>query len=127
MSLSDLAVSEIVGDFYVPAYQRGYRWGPVEVTHLLDDIEASKDDRYYLQPVVVKRMPDGRWELIDGQQRLTTLYLILLYIRRANLLPAAEIRYSLEYETRMDSKAYLENPVAELHETNIDFFHLYKA
>lgn len=127
VSLSDLAVDEIVGDFYVPAYQRGYRWGPVEVRHLLDDIEASKGERYYLQPVVVKRMPDGRWELIDGQQRLTTLFLILLYIRRENLLPTAEVRYSLEYETRKDSKAYLENPVAELHETNIDYFHLYKA
>jgi hypothetical protein len=127
VSLSDLAVSEIVGDFYVPAYQRGYRWGPAEVTHLLDDIEASRDHRYYLQPVVVKRMSDGRWELIDGQQRLTTLYLILLYIRRENLLPAAEVQYSLEYETRKDSKAYLENPVAELHESNIDFFHLYRA
>ena len=32
MSLSDLAVNEIVGDFYVPAYQRGYRWGAAEVT-----------------------------------------------------------------------------------------------
>ncbi len=127
MSLSDLAVNEIVGDFFVPAYQRGYRWGPAEVTRLLDDIEASENDRYYLQPVVVKRMPGGRWELIDGQQRLTTLYLILLYIRRENLLPAAEVRYSLEYETRKDSKAYLENPVAKGHESNIDFFHLYKA
>lgn len=127
MNLSDLAVNEIVGDFHVPAYQRGYRWGPAEVTRLLDDIEASKDDRYYLQPVVVKRMFDGRWELIDGQQRLTTLYLILLYIRRENLLPTAEVRYSLEYETRLDSRAYLEDPVAELHEENIDFFHLYKA
>lgn len=127
VSLSDLSVSEIAGQFYVRAYQRGYRWGPAEVTHLLDDIEASNDARYYLQPVVVKRMPDGRWELIDGQQRLTTLYLILLYIRRGNLLPAAEVRYSLEYETRKDSKAYLEDPVAELHEKNIDFFHISKA
>lgn len=127
MSLADLAVSEIAGEFYVRAYQRGYRWGPAEVRHLLDDVEGSFDERYYLQPVVVKRLPDGRWELIDGQQRLTTLYLILLYIRRENLLPAAEVRYSLEYETRVGSKAYLENPTAELHETNIDFFHIYKA
>jgi hypothetical protein len=127
VSLSDLAVDEVVGDFYVPAYQRGYRWGAAEVTRLLDDIKASKDERYYLQPVVVKRMADGRWELIDGQQRLTTLYLILLYIRRENLLPTAEVRYSLEYETRQDSKAYLEDPVTERHEENIDFFHLYRA
>ena len=127
VSLSELAVIEITGEFFVPAYQRGFRWGPSEVGHLLDDIEASDGDRYYLQPVVVKQMADGRWELIDGQQRLTTLYLILLYIRRENLLPAAELRYSLQYETREDSKAYLDNPVEERHQENIDFFHIFKA
>jgi Protein of unknown function DUF262 len=77
--------------------------------------------------MVVKRMADGRWELIDGQQRLSTLHLVLLYIRRENLLPAAEVRYSLECETRPNSRAYLEDSIAELHEDNIDFFHLYKA
>jgi hypothetical protein len=38
---------------------------------------------------VVKSMPDGKWELVDGQQRLTTLYLILHYIQR-EVLPSAE-------------------------------------
>lgn len=127
MRLTDMPVSEIDGSFYVPAYQRGYRWGPLEVRQLLDDISASDGDRYYLQPIVVKPMADGRWELIDGQQRLTTLHLILLYIRRENLLPSAEARYTLEYETRPGSRAYLEDPSADLHETNIDYFHMYKV
>ena len=125
--LSDLSVSEVTGDFYIRAYQRGYRWGPAEVKRLLDDVAGSAGSTYYLQPVVVKPMEDGRWELIDGQQRLTTLYLILLYIRRQNLLPTASVRYTLEYETRPASKAFLDDPVEELRDTNIDFFHLYGA
>lgn len=127
VSLTDLPAIEVTGDFFVPAYQRGYRWGSLEVKALLQDIADSQGDRYYLQPVVVKPRTDGRWELVDGQQRLTTLHLILLYIRQQNLLPTAEPRYTLEYETRPGSKAYLEDPVAERHEDNIDFFHIYKA
>jgi hypothetical protein len=44
------------------------------------------------------RLEDGRWELVDGQQRLTTLYLVLHYIKRH--MPTAEVRYTLTYETR---------------------------
>ncbi|WP_246009897.1 DUF262 domain-containing protein [Actinokineospora cianjurensis] len=73
-TLEPLLVGEISGTFHVPAYQRGYRWGAVEVRRLLDDIWESKDEPYYLQPVVVKLRGD-EWELVDGQQRLTTLFL----------------------------------------------------
>jgi hypothetical protein len=52
------------------------------VTRLRDDVAESRaQSSYYLQPIVVKRMADGRWELVDGQQRLTTLFLILQDIR----------------------------------------------
>lgn len=125
--LTDMAAIEVTGEFFVPAYQRGYRWGPVEVTALLQDIAESRGERYYLQPVVVKHIADDRWELVDGQQRLTTLYLILLYIRRENLLPTAHARYTMEYETRPGSRTYLEDPVAGPHERNIDYFHIYHA
>lgn len=66
--------------FDIPSYQRGYRWERKQVTDLLDDIYAfSKNDEqtsYYLQPVVVKASGD-KWEVLDGQQRLTTMLLIL--------------------------------------------------
>src|SRR5665647_2344600 len=124
--LKEMPVGEIAGRFFVPGYQRGYRWGADEVNHLLVDIYENQGRRYHLQPVVVKPRPDARWELIDGQQRLTTLYLILQYIQR-EVLPSAELKYSLEYETRPDSPAYLKNPVEELHKENIDYFHIYKA
>ena len=50
-------------------------------TRLLDDIRESRGKPYFLQPVVVKRH-DDEWELVDGQQRLTTLFLIFQYINR---------------------------------------------
>ena len=68
--------------FFVPSYQRGYRWTKREVTALLEDIDAfqrsAQPDSYYcLQPVVVRRNAQGTLDLVDGQQRLTTLFLIL--------------------------------------------------
>ena len=72
-------VGSITGKFYIPSYQRGYRWGEEEVTRLLEDILANGPNNYCLQPVVVRRDGD-RFELIDGQQRLTTIYLIYKYI-----------------------------------------------
>lgn len=74
--LEPRAVGDVTGAFFVPGYQRRYRWGPDEVDRLLADIWESNGEPYYLQPVVVEQMADGRWELIDGQQRFTTLYLI---------------------------------------------------
>ncbi len=74
-----MLVGEIVGQFFVPGYQRGYRWGREEVTRLLDDISESSGRKYFLQPVVAKRRDDGKWELVDGQQRLTTLLRVIRY------------------------------------------------
>ena len=67
--------------FFVPSYQRGYRWTPRQVEALLDDLEGfqlssrqgSPDAFYCLQPVVVRRRSEREWEIVDGQQRLTTI------------------------------------------------------
>ena len=120
-----MLVSEIVGQFFVPGYQRGYRWGREEVTRLLDDISESSGRKYFLQPVVAKRRDDGKWELVDGQQRLTTLLLILRYIHEH--LPTVHPKYSLEYETRPGSADYLDHPAPEQSQDNIDFFHIFGA
>ncbi len=118
-------VGNIVGDFFVPSYQRGYRWGRGEVTSLLKDIHESSGRKYFLQPVVAKRRDDGKWELVDGQQRLTTLFLVLRYIQEH--LPTARLKYSLEYETRAASADYLQHPTAERSQENIDFSHIFVA
>lgn len=124
--LKTLSVGDIAGDFYVSSYQRGYRWGEQEVRQLLDDIRESNGATYYLQPVVVKGRDDGSWELVDGQQRLTTLYLIFRYLKSTHL-PSAAINYSLTYETREGSKAYLDRLDETEASTNIDFSHMFNA
>lgn len=114
-------VGEITGQFFVPSYQRGYRWGRDEVTRLLDDIYANGTKNYCLQPIVVKRQ-DNKYELIDGQQRLTTLYLIFKYMYDASggFFFSAP-KFSLEYETRNQSAEFLENLDSTRVNENIDF------
>lgn len=73
--------------FNIPEYQRGYRWEQKQVVDLMNDIKDFIDRRdahqvkdkefYCLQPVVVYKIGDNHYDVIDGQQRLTTLYLIL--------------------------------------------------
>jgi Protein of unknown function DUF262 len=70
--------------YYIPAYQRGYRWSRTQVTQLLDDIREftrrenpQPEEFYCLQPLVLRPKDDGAYEVVDGQQRLTTLLLIL--------------------------------------------------
>lgn len=124
--LEPKTVGDITGAFYVRAYQRGYRWGKEDVGRLLDDIWASEGRSYYLQPVVVKSMPDGRWELVDGQQRFTTLYLIFQFMLDQGL-QSEGAGYSLEYETRAGSQAFLRAPTEAQRSENIDFHHIYGA
>lgn len=132
------SIGSIRGNFFVPAYQRGYRWTKDDVQRLLDDVWESKQENrdYSLQPVVVKPIGDyateadntdqPEWELIDGQQRLTTLYLIFKFMKdkkwRINTAP-----YTLRYATRPNSANYLQTLDPLLASTNIDFFHLRQA
>ena len=62
--------------FIVDFYQRGYRWSADDAESLAIDI-ADYDGNYFLQPLVVKMLEDNIYELVDGQQRLTTLNLIM--------------------------------------------------
>ena len=68
-------VGDLKGLFFLPDYQRGYRWGKDEIERMLDDLYENGTHPYCLQPIVVKTVGD-RYELIDGQQRLTTIFLI---------------------------------------------------
>ena len=61
-------------NYWIPAYQRGYRWSPLQVTQLLDDVwdfvqESDGGNRqqfYCLQPLVIKVLPSGAFEVVDG-------------------------------------------------------------
>ncbi|REG48989.1 uncharacterized protein DUF262 [Paraburkholderia sp. BL6669N2] len=119
-------VGDIAGSFRVARYQRGYRWGTLEVERLLNDIWESKGEPYSLQPVVVKRDSESTWELIDGQQRLTTLFLIFAFMQREGLQNAGT-PYSIKYDTRSGSEDYLQKLDADRANSNIDYFHLHRA
>lgn len=118
-------VNDIKGNFLIPAYQRGYRWKEEHINMLLNDIWENGDKNYSLQPVVVKKLEDLTYELIDGQQRCTTLFLILSYMKK--VLPFIELNFSLSYETRIKSAIFLENMDENLASDNIDFFHIFNA
>ena len=128
MKFDTKSILEIEGKFFVPDYQRGYRWGEDVVKQLLDDIKKNgeiNNQIYYLQPIVVKARKEGDYELIDGQQRLTTLYLILKYLSK--YLPDIKIGYEIHYETRESTHDYLQNIDPEKSEENIDFFFVNQA
>ena len=131
-TLTHKTIGDIRGYFFVPAYQRGYRWDRNDVSRLLDDIWDSQGNTYSLQPIVVKLHKssegesDCEWELIDGQQRLTTLYLILNYMEKETKCGLGA-PYSLLYKTRLNCENYLITLEETKHTENIDFFHLYQA
>lgn len=118
-------VGKIKGLFYLPDYQRGYRWTSEEIKLLLDDIYESAGKPYCLQPIVVKKNNE-RFELIDGQQRLTTIYLICKYME-AKLGDLYEPSFKLEYETRKESAYFLGNIDFSLKDQNIDYYFIASA
>lgn len=136
--------------FFIPDYQRGYRWTRQQVEDLLNDIlEFSQKENagiYCLQPLVVvrkssdeqlldkirqaddlsevKRLLNGQWEVVDGQQRLTTIRLILEVLQHPRF-------YDIKYATREKSAEFL-NKIArqdttQENEDNIDYHHISQA
>ena len=123
---------ELEKSFFIPSYQRGYRWKKRQVIDLLDDIlefqKKKKDEGefYCLQPLAITKNND-KWEVIDGQQRLTTLYLILTYLLKEE--DGIENIYSIEYETRPGSQSFLEEIQYknEIDQTNPDYYYISMA
>lgn len=82
-------------NFRIDAYQRGYRWDSAQVYSLLTDIDEFTPEFqsfYCLQPLVIRKIDHTTYELIDGQQRTTTISLILMYFKSKS--------YQLLYTTR---------------------------
>ena len=138
--------------FYIPAYQRGYRWTQQQVKDLLNDIlefsgKKGNASIYCLQPlVIVKRLSDEdsvmkriheakdlnevrhllkeQWEVVDGQQRLTTIRLILEVLQQPHF-------YDIEYETRKNSASFLDGIMNGIPDSNvkenIDYYYIKQA
>jgi len=130
-------------NFYIPSYQRGYRWDERQVVDLLEDILefANRKSRYLLksaefyclQPIVVLEDEDV-YRVIDGQQRLTTIYIILKYLE-SKIKDDYYIDkfYSISYETRkeeiLDSESFLKNinKIETINTENIDYYYMSKS
>lgn len=143
-------VKELLGmNFFIPDYQRGYRWEKQQAIDLLEDIYAfalktshTSEEIYCIQPLVVSEKADdilekckrpestledikkyikGSWTVVDGQQRLTTIYLLLSCL-------GIDDRYEIDYCTRIGSKDFLANIKSKNSadaESNIDYYHMY--
>ena len=106
--------------YKISSYQRGYRWKAEEqVRALLDDLkdffQQPKGEIYCLQPIVVAKGQDEKgefWEVIDGQQRLTTLFLLLHVLREEEV-------YDIDFEVRVNS-AHLLTDIVEGKAVDID-------
>lgn len=154
-NLKPLTINELLDkQFFIPHYQRGYRWTEQQVKQLMDDIDSftprevqgEPDEKtfYCLQPVVVKSMNEeykkkhileGEWyEVIDGQQRLTTIYLIIHYINDLWIGKQKKKKFSIRYETRDNCVQFLndlevntENSTVTIDKSNIDYYHISAA
>lgn len=91
-------------DFLIPDYQRPYAWGENECRTLWDDIfsfaipdegrtEFDSNSEYFLGPIVTFKNDNDKMEVIDGQQRLTTLMLLLraFYSKFAHMQDKASV------------------------------------
>jgi len=121
--------------FWIPAYQRGYRWAPLQVTQLMDDVwdfiqtsEGGHRQAFYcLQPLVIKARADGDYEVVDGQQRLTTIYILLTYLSDIAAI-LGKARFQINFETRGEAnEPFLQHIDLDRAEENVDFFHICEA
>lgn len=123
--------------FYVPNYQRGYRWKESQVQQLLNDIkefdyEKNNEKKFYcLQPLVVTEDKENGWVVIDGQQRLTTLFIILTCIEKMLYKEKAQL-YQMNYQNKPQMHDWLEelgdvNNDVQINSDDIDAYHITNA
>lgn len=119
--MSDLVTElHIVGDdnnifdtdmeYIIPLYQRAYAWGDKQLVQLIEDINDVADDAsYYIGALIVSRQ-GNKFEVVDGQQRLTSLYLLLNFL-------GYEVQNTLTFACRDKSNYTLQN-IQELIQMN---------
>jgi len=153
LELKPKSINELLRhNFFIPHYQRGYRWTVQQVNQLLEDIDsfiseplkndASKKTFYCLQPVVLKKMDEsskkehdlkGDWfEVIDGQQRLTTIFLINHYSNEKWEGDEKNPEPTIKYEIRPQSETFLpqlkiENDAITINKVYIDYYYMSSA
>ncbi len=107
------ALFDLNSRYIIPLYQRNYEWGKPEIDMLVSDIAEAADretqGNYYLGSLVVFKRDNGSYEVIDGQQRLTTLNILKSVMNNS----PSEYVSNLVFEHRQEADATLKNPTAE--------------
>ncbi len=97
--------------YIIPRYQRAYAWEDKEIVQLIDDINDIGDSgNYYIGSLIVSKTKNKSetYEVVDGQQRLTTLYLLLQYLVYEGILEG-EVSHTLSFDCRKNSNYTLFN------------------
>lgn len=109
MALETKTIGELKNySFVIPDYQRGYRWTSNEIKALLNDLMEAIDNKcshYCVQPLIVKKSDSNKYEVVDGQQRLTTIFIFMKIACQE--IKSATPPFSLEYNTREKSEEFL--------------------
>ncbi len=107
-SISDIYLdSQEIKTYMIPVYQRNYAWEEDEITELIKDVHDSfkkdSNEPYYIGTLVTYKRSENEYEVIDGQQRLTTIYIIL------KAMNVNGIRNRLTYRARKISASTIDN------------------
>lgn len=122
--------------FSIGNYQRGYKWGKKEILELLNDIHLydKANGIYCLQPLILKPIDDivekieienktyeifSNNEVIDGQQRTTTLFILIKYLVHIGLIDENNL-FNINYITRERSGVFLKENLNFIFDLNID-------
>lgn len=111
--------------YIIPRYQRNYAWGKAEISQLIKDIEEffpknnNENKSYYIGSLVCFKREDGSFELIDGQQRHTTITLINLILKNwkekiENIVSVPNLKF--------DSRKKIQNYIESLYKTETTNF-----
>ena len=110
--------------YVIPRYQRAYAWEDKEIVQLIDDIyDVEEDNEYYIGSLVVSRVKDKpeTFEVVDGQQRLTTLFLLLQYLDLVSeKVLEGSVGQTLSFDCRASSNYVLSNIKDALND-NLDY------
>ena len=109
--LDEVTIFDTNAHYVIPRYQRAYAWEDKEIVQLIDDInDIDSSENYYIGSLVVSRIQGKAetYEVVDGQQRLTTLFLLLQYLVSEGALEG-EVGQTLTFDCRSKSKYTLSN------------------
>ena len=109
--LDEVTIFDTNAHYVIPRYQRAYAWEDKEIVQLIDDInDIDSSENYYIGSLIVSKIQGKAetYEVVDGQQRLTTLFLLLQYLVSEGALEG-EIGQTLTFDCRSKSKYTLSN------------------